>query len=364
MTAQIQFTVKPEFLGILGTLSHKTVSSISPFNYKTGTTDGKAEIGQLMALEVCDAQGAIRADKLAAVQALATAEAFTRIYLTTPQGVIEYIAYFAPDGTIAGVTNDSGMQLVSYPATNDAMLELVRQTLGFSLYKNGSFDAHLTRAETLVLAAMIDLQRKEMLHKFADGMTAERLVHTPQAISGMLAAPPGNFQWLSSAFVDLFTPERIPKTDALKSILEGLVAKKFAVRGNNGYTLSDDCVLLSRGHLMPSMYLTLTAGKATTSGTTNAAGFSCIISGIHDLLFIDYQADAVELQTVASAEIHDYVSAFLTNPSVLDGLLGLTAQKASAPAAPGVPGKKFCQQCGELLKPGLKFCSSCGAKVV
>jgi hypothetical protein len=363
MTAQIQFTVKPELLGTLGTLSGKPVSSVSPFNYKTGTTDGKAEIGQLVALDVCDAKGTIRPDKLAAVQALATAEAFTRIYLTTPQGVIEYIAYFAPDGTIAGVTNDSGMQLISYPATNDAMLELVRQTLGFSLYKNGSFEAHLTRAETLVLAAMIDLQRKEMLHKFADGQTAQYLVHTPQAISGMLAVQPGNFQWLSSAFVDLFTPERIPKTDALKSILDGLVAKKFAVFGNNGYTLSDDCILLSRGHLMPSMYLTLTAGKATPSGTTNGAGFSCIISGIHDLLFIDYHADEVELQTVASAEIHDYVSAFLTNPSVLEGLSDLTAQKVSASPAPGTTGKKFCQQCGELLKPGLKFCSSCGAKI-
>lgn len=30
---------------------------------------------------------------------------------------------------------------------------------------------------------------------------------------------------------------------------------------------------------MPLMYLTLTAGKATPAGTTNEAGFSCIISG-------------------------------------------------------------------------------------
>jgi hypothetical protein len=364
MTAQIQFTVKPELLGTLGTLSGKPVSSVSPFNYIQGTTDGKAEIGQLEGLEICDARGIIRADKLAAVQALATAEAFTRIYLTTPQGVIEYIAYFAPDGTIAGVTNDSGMQLISYPATNNAMLELVRQTIGFSIYKNGSFDAHLTRSETLVLSAMIDLQRKEMLHKFADGRAAERLVHTPEAISGMLAVPPGNIQWLSSAFVDLFTRERIPKSDAMKNTLETLVTKGFAVRGNNGFTLSDDCVLLSRGHLMPSMYLTLTAGKATPSGTTNGAGFSCIISGVHDLLFIDYHADNVELQTVASAEIHDYVSAFLTNPSVLDGLSDLTVQKASASPAQGTPGKKFCPQCGAPLKQGLKFCNSCGAKIV
>lgn len=363
MTAQIQFTVKPELLGTLGTLSGKTVSSVSPFNYQKGTTDGKAEIAQLAALGICDAQGKIHADKQGCITALATAEAFTRIYLTTPQRVIEYIAYFAPGGTIVSVTNDSGMQLISYPAANDAMLELVRQTIGFSLYKNGSFDAHLTRAETLVLVAMIDLQRKEMLHKFADGRIAERLSLTPQAISGMLALPPGNFQWLSSAFVDLFSQASIPKPDAMKPLLEALVAKGFAISGNSGHTLSDNSILLSRGHLMPSMYLTLTAGKATPAGTTNGAGFSCIISGIHDLLFIDYHADEVELQTVASSEIHDYVSAFLTTPSVLEGLSALTAQKTAASPGPETTAKKFCNSCGASLKPGLKFCSSCGAKL-
>lgn len=89
MTVQIQFTVKPELLKTLGTLSGKTVSSVSPFNYQKGTTDGKAEIAELGALEICDAQGKVHADKQAAVAALATPEAFTRIYLTTPQRVIE-----------------------------------------------------------------------------------------------------------------------------------------------------------------------------------------------------------------------------------------------------------------------------------
>jgi hypothetical protein len=111
------------------------------------------------------------------------------------------------------------------------------------------------------------------------------------------------------------------------------------------------------------MYLTLTAGKATPSGTTNGAGFSCIISGIHDLLFIDYHADEVELQSIASAEIHDYVSAFLTNPSILAGLADLTGIKTSAFPGPETTGKKFCLQCGAPLKQGLKFCNSCGTKI-
>ena len=360
MTPQVQFTVKPELLGTLGTLSGKNPSRVSPFNYGKESADRKGDIAQLAALEICDAEGKILPDKKAAIDTLATADAFTRIYLTTPQRVIEYIAYFAPDGATAGITNDNGMQLISYPATNDAMIEMVRQTIGFSVYRNGSFDARLTRAEALVLTAMIDLQRKEMLRKFADSKTAERLVLTQKEIAGMLSIPPGNFQWLSSAFVDLFSPGQIPKQEEMKSVLAALVAKGHAVQAGKGHSLSDECLLLARGHLLPSMYLTLTAGKDTTSGTANGAGFTCIISGIHDLLYIDYQADDVELQAVASRQIHDYLTAFLTNPSILGGLADLAAEKT--PVQPAAQ-KKFCPQCGSTLKPGLKFCSSCGAKI-
>ena len=97
MTAQIQFTIKPELLAVLGKISGFTLSPVSPLRYGK-ETDTAVGIAQLAALGICDAMGTIPADKKDAVSSLALAEAFTRIYLTTPQRVIEYIAYFAPDG--------------------------------------------------------------------------------------------------------------------------------------------------------------------------------------------------------------------------------------------------------------------------
>ncbi|MEI6842041.1 MAG: zinc ribbon domain-containing protein [Methanomicrobiales archaeon] len=363
MTSQIQFTIKPELLGTLGTIAGSPVSSISPFNYAKGTTSSPDGIAQLTGLGICDSQGKLLADKQRAIYTLAQADAFTRIFLTTPQGVTEYISYFAPDGMVAGVTNDSGMQLVSFPAPNDAMLERIRQTIGFSIYRNGSFEAHLTRAETLVFSAMIDLQRKEMLRKFSDGTKAARLVYTPPAISAMLEIPPGNFQWLSSAFIDLFSRELVPKPDVIASILATLATKGLVIRDENGYNLSDDGILLSRGHLMPTMYLTMTSGKATTSGTTNVAGFSCIISGIHDLLYIDYNGDDIELRSVASIEINEYVSAFLKDTTIIAKLDSLS-QVATA-IAKEVPEKsqKYCTKCGVPLPSFARFCRKCGNQV-
>ncbi len=361
MTDQVQFAVKPELLFTLGKISGETISPVSPFRYGT-EMETKTGIAQLEALGICDTNGAISADKKDAVSSLATAEAFTRIYLTIPGRVVEYIAYFAPGGKITGLTNDGGMQLITYPAPNDAMLELIRQTIGFSVYRSSSFAAHINRSETLVLAAMIDLQRKEMLRKFADSMVAERIAVSSGEVLDMLKIPPGNIQWLSSAFVDLFSPERIPESGDLPGIFQSLAAKGLITLSQKKYSLSDDGILLARSHLMPSMYLTLTSGKGQPSGRTNVAGFSCIISGIQDLLYIDYNADEVELQAVASAEIHQYLSAFLTDPSVLGGL-GDLAAPTKPETTPAATGKKFCPQCGTSLKPGLKFCSSCGAKI-
>ncbi len=358
MKDQIHFTIKPEHLAVLGKISGVTLSPVSPFRYGK-ETDTAAGIAQLAALGICDAGGTIAADKKEVLTSLALAEAFTRIYLSTPQRVIEYLAYFGPDGKIVGVTNDNGMQLITFPAPNNAMLELVRQTIGVTRYRSIPFEAKLNRAETLVFSAMIDLQRKEMLRKFADGKTAGRIAVSEKEVLAMLKMPPGNTQWLSSGFTDLFKQERIPKAGDTAGIFASLAAKGLITTTGKEYSLSDQAVILARNHLMPSMYLTLTSGKGQSSGKTNIAGFSCIISGIHDLLYIDYNADDIELEAVSSATIHEYVKTFLTDRAVLSAMDGI----AAAPAAAGTKERHFCSQCGASLKPGLKFCSQCGAKI-
>jgi len=357
MTDQVQFTITPDLLAVLGTISGKPLSPVSPLRYGTAT-DTAAGTGQLAALGICNADGTVAADKKAAVSTLAQAEGFTRIYLTTPSRVIEYIAYFGPDGTVAGVTNDGGMQVVTFPAPNDAMLELIRQTIGFSRFRSAPFAARLSPAETLVFSAIVDLQRREMLRKFADGNPAGRLAVSGNEILAMLKTRPGTIQWLSGAFVDLLSQKRIPKPAAVDGIVASLASKGLVTTSGEGCLLADEGVLLARTHLIPSMYLTLTTGKGQPSGKTNVTGFSCIISGVHDLLSIDHHADEVELESVSSAFVAEYAKTFLNDRAVLSAL---DTESPGAPA--GGNERRFCPQCGGTVRPGLKFCSSCGAKI-
>lgn len=355
----IQFTLKPELLGALGSLVNGSLSTISPLNYGRGAAATPDQINELAALGVCDPAGAILPANRAAVSCLARADAFTRIYLSTPTNVMEYIAYFSPDGMITGVTNDGGKQVVTSPSQGDAILEGIRQIIGDSVYRSVPFTANLTPQETLVLAALIDLQRKEMLLKTAEGTVAQKIAGTPAAVAAMLARPAGSLQWFSSAFADLF-PMKIPTTIQIPALLQALAAKGQVVASGSAYTLPDETVILCRGHLLPTKVLTLTSGHADAAGKVTIAGFSCFISGIHDMLTVDANGDEVAMETASGAGVLEYLHAFLTDRAVLEkiGPSGQQVPKAAAGSA-----KRFCSSCGTPVREGLKFCGSCGAKI-
>lgn len=355
----IQFTIKPELLGALGSLAGVSLSAISPLNYGKGAAALPEQVRELAALGVCDAAGAILPANRAAVSCLARADAFTRIYLSTRTHITEYIAYFGPDGTITGITNDAGMQIVTSPSKGDAILEGIRQVIGDSVYRSVPFSASLTPQETLVLAALIDLQRQEMLAKAAEGKPAERIAGTPPAVAAMLARPAGNLQWFSSSFADLF-PKKIPGEAQIPDLLDALAAKGHVIASGPAYTLPDETVILCRGHLLPAMVLTLTSGHADAGGKVAISGFSCFISGIHDFLLVDANGEKVELESASGAGILEYLHAFLTDRTVLEKIRP-SAQQDVKPAAG--PVKRFCSSCGTPIREGLKFCSNCGGKI-
>jgi hypothetical protein len=227
------------------------------------------------------------------------------------------------------------------------------------VYRSTPFSASLTPQETLVLAALIDLQRKEMLAKAAESKPAEKITGTPRAIAAMLARPAGNLQWFSSAFADLF-PKKIPAEEQIPALLAALAAKGQVDASGTAYTLPDETVILCRGHLLPTTVLTLTAGHADAAGKVAVAGFSCFISGIHDFLLVDPDGEKVELETASGSGVLEYLHAFLIDRTVLVKIRP-AAPPGGKPAAG--PVKRFCSSCGSPVREGLMFCGNCGAKI-
>lgn len=317
MNEKIEFTLRPELLGAVGNLWGAKLSEISPFNYgKTSSVTGD-EQSELTALGICDNNGKISDKVLPAIELLADARAFTRIYLHNGLNIFEYISYFDASGNAASITNDSGSQMVDYPAPNNGIIENIRQNIGDTVYRNSDFECEIKSSEAMVLAAMMDIQRKAFLSDIADGKETEASRIDIGRIESLLSGNAKNYQWLTNIIRDMTKHEAFT-SETIEPVLDSLVKIGYAARNNGGYVLTRDTLLLSRRMLLLDKFLTLTSGRIGNDGKVVVVGFTGIQAGVHDLLFIDENNDIVQMDAVSSAMVLDYVSHFLQSAGALE----------------------------------------------
>jgi hypothetical protein len=357
------YTIPAQLLGALGTLWAGNATSISPFKYGKGGAVGTKERAALLAAGICDTQGQIVPAIRPAIDILGNAEAFTRMYLTGGPDTYEYLVYFDAGGNTVSMVNAGGEFQISYPSREGLFVEMAAQTIGFSLFRIAPLETSLSHDEALVFSGLVDIQRRAFLRSLADGGGARVIDASPGEIGSALARKEGDYQWLGVVMMSLLERESPPAPDHIAAALVSLAGKGLATASGAVWRLSDTGSLLARRMLVFDASLVLTAGSGGRSGKVNVAGFTCLQAGVHDLLFIDAGASTVELQSISSAGVIEYVRKFLTDMSVHRNL-GSTAVAGPSPDVPGSgTEKKFCPGCGSPVKDGLKFCSNCGYKI-
>lgn len=360
MTENTQkYVINAGLFGAVGTLWAGAPSSISPFQYGKIQVPGTEEKQALSEAGICDAGGQILAAARPALDVLGTAHAFTRVYLSGSQIPSEFVVYFAPNGAMASLINSGGDMQINFPAAADLFVEMVAQGIGSSIYHSVPFEATLTPDEGVVLAGMIDLQRKQALKSIADEQASAVVESDLPTLLRLSSRKVDNTQWLSNVLLDLLSLEGILSIEQVRAAAESLVQKGYALKNPATYRLSDVTLALARRMLIFDTALTLTSGYVGKSGALSVVGFTCLQAGIHDLLLIDAGEDAVTLQSVSSAGIIDSVQTYFTDLHTLEKM-------ESAPGAkPAVSSqrRKFCPQCGSALPSAKKFCPQCGAKI-
>ncbi len=349
-----KYVINTGLFGAVGNIWAGAPTSISPFHYGKAQAPGTVEKQALAKAGICDANGQILPAVRPALDVLGTANAFTRIYLSGAQIPAECIVYFAQNRVPVSLLNVGGDMQIDFPAATETFVSMVAQGIGSSIYRSVPFNATLTHDEALALAAMIDLQRKQALRSVADEQVPVIVESDVPALRAITSRKGDNTQWLINVVLDLLSLDGIPSEDRLRSALESLVQKGFALKHASSYRLSEATLALARRMLIFDAALTLTSGYLGTSGLLNVAGFTCLQAGIHDLLVIDAGVDLVTIQSVSSASVLDSLQTYLTDAKVLENLDTPVAETA----APQI--RKFCPQCGTTIQPGRKFCGSCG----
>jgi hypothetical protein len=316
MDEKIEIVLGPQMLHWIGRSWNGPLSSMSPLlNEIKGKTapDKKA----LFDAGICDQDGNILDKLRPAISVLANPRGFTRIYFTTSPGkIFEYICYVAQDGKNASAVNEAGDLRINYPAMNDAMMYGIRQKLGSSEIRNCAFEADLTAAETVVLAAMMDLQRKAFLRAIADEKEQVLITVEIEKIAPMITQGEKDYQWLVNIFKEMldirgtFMPEIVPGS------IDGLVSKGLVKKDGKTVSLNGPALLLSRRMLVLERYLTATSGIFTDDKKISLSGFTCLQSGINDLLIIDAYDGKAHLETVTSETLVKYLAYFLNRGPV------------------------------------------------
>ena len=352
-----KFVINAGLFGAVGILWAGTPSSISPFQYGKTQAPGNAEKVSLAQAGVCDTGGQILPAIRPALDVLGTATGFTRMYLSGGMAPTECVVYFAPGRVPVSLLNAEGNMQIAYPAAVPQFVEMAAQGIGTSMYRAVPFSATLAPDESVVLAAMIDIQRKQNLKSVADEQSSSAADCEIPVLWKNLSRKGDSTQWLGNVLMELLSLDGIPSEDRVRKAAGSLVQKGYARMQGSSYQLSEILLTLAGRMLIFDNALTLTSGFLSAGGSLSIAGFTCLQAGIHDLLIIDAAADSVTFQTVSSAGVLDNVQTWFSDVQKLETLdAGQTGTTASQT-------RKFCPQCGAAFQPGRKFCGGCGAKL-
>jgi len=347
-------------LGVVGALWGAAPSVASPFRYGDARPATAEESAALEAGGICDASGGLSAAARPALDVLGTAVGFTRVYVTGGGFPNEYLVYFSPTGASASLINRGGDMELATPATADLLVAMIEMRIGSSALRESPFEASLSFDEAVVLAGLVDLQRRAVLSAFGAGKDADAVEASPAAVADAVAARGDDRQWLANVLLELGESDGLD-ADAAKVALGALAGRGLVTKGKGGSRLSDEALQFARRMLLFDVVVTLTSGHAAANGTVSVAGFTALQAGVRDVLYIDASEGEVELRSTSAAEILDYVNTFMTDPAVVARLDGGVGQAPPAAAAPAK--QAFCTKCGSKLAPGAAFCVKCGQKV-
>jgi hypothetical protein len=235
----------------------------------------------------------------------------------------EVFTYFGAHGGRASVSNEGGLVKLRSPDDAPALLELIGQHFGDSVLKSCEFEIEVHPEVALVLAAALDLQRRAFLQALATGGQAGPIAMDPSHVTAYLGAMPATTQSLARVLGALLGRPGGVHPGNIPSAMQWLVQAGLLQPTGAMAALAPPALLLSRRLLVIDRLLSVTATRFSPQGSLDVTDFTCLQSGVHDLLLLETGADAVHFKATSSS----YVVSLVTHL-----LAGAFLQPASAAA--------------------------------
>jgi hypothetical protein len=314
-----KYTLNKHLLEGLSKFADKK-NEISPFSSLLERELKADEIKHLTNMGVLNEEGLVSQDFSTIMSCISQPHAVVKLQFTGGVGLYQHNIYYNQtyDNSVS-ITLLSDEAILTDEVDSTSILDTLTQFIGRSNLKSLDFDCEFDTEEALVIAAIIDLERKLCLRSLIDEIPYDQNLYGYNKIWRSINSTSTSIQWFVHIVNEVLGEYTTLNYRQVQDALERLVPKGLLKQKNGLYQLTDDLVFLANRMIINDNIISVSAMKQIGQDVV-ATGFSCVQAGIHDLVYLDYNGDDITFKTLSSEELISNIDFFITNKDYFDKL--------------------------------------------
>jgi hypothetical protein len=290
----------------------KDRNDLSSLNSFASNELSQDDISCLNDLGITDKEGQLVENVQSAMDILANPYTVLKVNFTGGAGTyVHTVSYDKTLENYVSLTSTPDIVSIEDEANPVTILKTLEEFIGNNSLKSAEVSIKLSINEALVVAAMIDMEKKYILRAFVDELPFNHNSYNATLIWRMINSTSSNIQWLvyiiNSITGDTFNISQKQVQEALDQLMN----KGAVIKGGLLYQLSNELSILSNRMIIVDNILSIQISKKAEDSHVISTGFTCVQSGVHDLLFLDYNGTDIIFESISSADLMERISQML-----------------------------------------------------
>ena len=193
----------------------------------------------------------------------------------------------------------------------DSILKILRDFIGISNIKSINISGRYCYDEAIVLMAILDIERRALLRSFIDELPTTQTSFNLNMIWRITNSTNPSIQWFVSIINEIIDNHETITLNQIQKGIDGLSEKGILVKNGDLYQCAGEMAKLSGRMIIIDNVLSTSMSMFDKENKMISKGFTCIQSGVHDLLFIDNDGSEIIFETITSVSLLDCLDRFM-----------------------------------------------------
>ncbi|MGB8453803.1 MAG: hypothetical protein WCD89_15950 [Anaerocolumna sp.] len=316
----LKCTLEREKIERLNTIirDKNSISPLNRFQSKELTPDDRNSLEEM---GIIDFNGNISESIQPAMDVLARPNAVVKVIFTGGAGTYEHdINYDNSFQRHISFTVTPGNITIDDETNPQSVVKVLSDFVGKSNLKSLNISCKFTLVEALVVTALLDMERKSSLRAFLDEIPFTHNSYNTNMIWRIINSTSSSIQWFVCILNEIAGEHVSLSQQQVQDAVEKLITMGTITQKGGLYQLSGELSHLSNRMIIVDNILSAQASRQDDTGRVISTGFTCVQSGVHDLLFLEYNSKEIIFETITSVRLMDNLSRFLNCESYISQL--------------------------------------------